>query len=104
LLLGRAPPARGLPLLVVKARGRFFVKGLPELGRAELERGALGRAAMKGSGCKISSMWRFGGLTGPKSSSTTGVWRLGATGRLLAVRSLNSGFFHAGLFDAGLAP
>lgn len=42
LLLGRAPPARGLPLLVVKGRARP-----PSLrrGRAELERPVLGRPA-----------------------------------------------------------
>ena len=57
LLLGRAPPARGLPLLVVKGRdeevgrskaGRLG-RGLsepdrPKLGRSEYDRGALGRA------------------------------------------------------------
>jgi hypothetical protein len=40
LLLGRAPPARGLPLLVVKALGGppSLRNGLDELGRSELER------------------------------------------------------------------
>jgi hypothetical protein len=50
LLLGRAPPARGLPLLVVKARGRppsllngRLEPGREELGRSEYGLGVLGR-------------------------------------------------------------
>jgi hypothetical protein len=48
LLLGRAPPARGLPLLVVKGRARppSPRNGRGEPGRSEPERSKLGRTVL----------------------------------------------------------
>jgi len=99
LLLGRAPPARGLPLLVVKGRERppSPRKGpaerselerselelpeveRPELGRAELERLGLGRAALERSECSIGSMCRRDGALGPRFTISSASLR-GAAG------------------------
>jgi hypothetical protein len=73
--------------------------GRAELGRAEPERGPRG-AVLFDCSAWISSICRFGGLTGPRSSSKVGASRRGAAGRLKAGRSVRSAppdFFQLGL-------
>jgi hypothetical protein len=110
LLLGRGPPARGLPLLVVNGRAKppSLRKGLAELdlpvsarpGTGRLEFALVGRSVRGES--TIGSICSLNDFFGPRSSSDSGAARrpvsgLGANGFRYCGRSSPSGFFQPGL-------